>query len=102
MLIILPTLAYGIALVTLLFPKLDELKLPVIVYAITICAMLIAALHIRANNFFAIGAILFVISDSILAVNKFYMPFALASFLIMLTYGLAQAFIILGVVKQKL
>jgi uncharacterized membrane protein YhhN len=100
--IILPTLAYGITLVCFLYPKLGEMKLPVIVYATTICAMLIAALHIKVNIFFAIGAILFVISDSLLAVNKFYLPFASASFLIMLTYGLAQALIVTGIVKQKL
>jgi uncharacterized membrane protein YhhN len=100
-LIILLTLAYGIALVSLLFPKLGELKLPVIVYAATICTMLIAALHIKANKFFAIGGILFVISDSLLAINKFYLPFTSASFSIMLTYGLAQTFIVTGIIKNR-
>jgi len=45
------------------------------------------------------GAGLFVISDSVLAINKFYQPFEAAGILIMLTYGLAQFFIIKGAIK---
>jgi uncharacterized membrane protein YhhN len=100
--IILGALVYGVSLVAILFPRLGVMQLPVIVYAATICTMLIAALHLPVNKFFAIGAILFVISDSLLAVNKFYISFAGASFLIMLTYGLAQAFITTGVIKSKI
>ena len=42
------------------------------------------------------GALLFVISDSVLAINKFYQPFEVAGVIIMLTYGLAQLFIVEG------
>ena len=42
------------------------------------------------------GALLFVISDSSLAINKFYIPFEYAGIIIMLTYALAQLFIIEG------
>jgi hypothetical protein len=42
---------------------------------------------------------LFVISDSALAINKFYQSFELAGIIIMLTYGLAQLFIIEGVMR---
>jgi uncharacterized membrane protein YhhN len=45
------------------------------------------------------GALLFVISDSVLAVNKFYQPFAFAPVLIMITYGLAQLFITQGAIE---
>jgi uncharacterized membrane protein YhhN len=45
------------------------------------------------------GALLFVISDSVLAVNKFYQPFALAPVLIMITYGLAQLLITQGAIE---
>jgi hypothetical protein len=38
-------------------------------------------------------------SDSILAINKFYQPFEAAGVLIMLTYGLAQFFIVQGAIK---
>ena len=45
------------------------------------------------------GALLFVISDSVLAVNKFYYSFEWAGVVIMLTYGLAQLFICEGAIK---
>ena len=45
------------------------------------------------------GAFLFVVSDSLLAINKFYQSFEMAGIIIMLTYGLAQLFIVHGAVK---
>jgi uncharacterized membrane protein YhhN len=66
--------------------------------------MLLLALHLffirnkRAGLFMLLGAVLFVISDSMLAINKFYQPFNGAGLLIMLTYGLAQFFIIRGAI----
>jgi len=43
--------------------------------------------------------VLFVISDSVLAINKFYQPFEAANVIIMLTYGLAQLFIVTGAIR---
>jgi YhhN family len=40
-----------------------------------------------------------VLSDSILAINKFYRSFELAGIVIMLTYGLAQLFITEGAIS---
>ena len=45
-----------------------------------------------------IGALLFLISDSVLAINKFYLSFEWSGIIIMLTYGLAQFFIALGAI----
>lgn len=45
------------------------------------------------------GAALFVLSDSVLAINKFYQSFELAGLLIMLTYGAAQYFIVKGAIE---
>ena len=42
------------------------------------------------------GAVLFIISDSILAINKFYQSFEYAGIAIMLTYGIAQLLITFG------
>lgn len=106
-LLIAVVLAYGIALVWLLFPTLADLKIPVMVYAAVICTMLLCSLHIYlkankpANMFFVLGALLFVLSDSLLAINKFYQPFAFAGVCIMLTYCAAQYFIVTGFVKQQ-
>ena len=45
------------------------------------------------------GAFLFVVSDSVLAINKFYQSFEAAGIIIMLTYALAQLFIIKGATR---
>jgi uncharacterized membrane protein YhhN len=39
------------------------------------------------------------ISDSILALNKFYQPIAWSHFIIMVTYAMAQYLIVLGILK---
>ena len=98
-------LIYFIFMITTLFPKLGPLKIPVIVYAIVITSMLFVVFKgslkwaIPANNYILIGAILFVSSDSILAFNKFYAPITQASFYIMITYCMAQYFIVAGILK---
>ena len=100
-------IAYGIALVWLLYPHLGDLKLPVMVYAAVICTMLLCSLHIflkvtrKAARYFLLGACAFVISDSLLAINKFYQPFAYAGVFIMLTYCAAQYFIVQGFMLQQ-
>jgi uncharacterized membrane protein YhhN len=99
-------LGYGIALVWLLYPHLGDLKLPVIIYATVICTMLLCSLHIflkvnqKAARYFLTGAAAFVISDSLLAIDKFYQPFAYAGVFIMLTYCAAQYFIVRGFIEQ--
>ena len=99
-------LAYGITLVWQLYPHLGDLKLPVMVYAAIICSMLLCSLHIflkvnkKAAAFYLLGAAAFVVSDSLLAINKFYQPFAYAGVFIMLTYCAAQFFIVTGYTQQ--
>jgi uncharacterized membrane protein YhhN len=86
---------YG-ALIYLLSPQLGKMKLPVRIYGIVISFMLLLALHMlflrnkAAGRWMAIGAVLFVISDSLLAINKFYIPFAYADVVVILSYALAQ------------
>lgn len=93
---------YYSVLITFLTPWLGEMRLPVRVYGLVISFMLMLALHLlflvnrRAGLYIAGGAILFVLSDSLLAINKFYQSFEAAGFLVMLTYGLAQIFLATG------
>lgn len=105
--LLLVTLLYTSGLLYLLVPKLGSLTIPVIVYAIVITIMVLCSL--RAYNFssevsrlsLVLGAVFFVISDSLLAINKFYAPFSGAGFFIMLTYCLAQYFILTGFIKNN-
>ena len=101
----LPVILYYIALIYFLSPKLGDMKFAVRIYGIVISYMLIQALQTgRIKNMTAAtlmigGAVLFITSDSILAINKFYESFAYAGIAIMLTYGIAQLLITLGAVK---
>lgn len=103
--IFLPVMVYYVVLISVLSPTLEDMKWPVRIYGIVISFMLIKALQVgwiknRMTVFYLIsGAALFVISDSILAMNKFYQPFEYAGFFIMLTYGLAQLLIAVGAVR---
>jgi uncharacterized membrane protein YhhN len=53
----------------------------------------------KAGWWMLVGALLFVISDSLLAIDKFYQPLPFAGVLIILTYGLAQLFITTGAIS---
>ena len=96
---------YYSSLISLLYSHLGGMKLPVLVYGIVISWMFMLAMHMlfiknkTAGKWMMTGALLFVISDSLLAVNKFYQPFAIAGVVIMLSYGLAQLFIVDGAIK---
>jgi len=98
-------IAFLIGILSLLLPHLGDMKIPVAIYAITICSMLSAAL-IGFQNFpntskywILGGAMSFVLSDTILAFNKFHQPIEMASFMIMLSYLLAQYSITTGILK---
>jgi uncharacterized membrane protein YhhN len=96
---------YYSGLIYILYNDLGEMKIPVLVYGLVISTMFLLALHMlfiknrEAGKMMMLGALLFVASDSILAINKFYQPFEMAGILIMLTYGLAQLFITLGAAR---
>lgn len=98
-------LGYFFGMVGLLFPKLGPLQIPVMVYAAVITTMLFVAYkgsltwEKPAAYFILAGAIFFVLSDSILAINKFYQPLAQSVFWIMSTYILAQFFIVSGILR---
>ena len=96
---------YYVAIIAILSPYLGDMKLPVRIYAIVISFMFLMAMHMlyiknkTAGFRLMAGALLFVISDSILAVNKFYQPFETAGLFVMATYGLAQLFLMEGAIR---
>ena len=98
----------GILLYACLFPHLDNiLKIAVFVYASAISTMVLVAINrknqVTESSFIwvTLGAILFFISDSLLATNKFWISIPLSSIWIMSTYMLAQYFILSGLVRQE-
>ena len=86
-----------VAFYRLLSPTLGQLKIPVMVYIAAIIAMLWMAGELyftQASNLhllLLVGAIIFAVSDSALAWNKFKQPFKGAQWVILLTYFAAQS-----------
>jgi len=95
-------IAYGMILGAVLIPNLGSMMIPVVAYLIVILAMGISA-SLGAENhiFIIIGALLFILSDSIIAVNKFLTPVPFSSLWIMTIYYSAQFFIMHGFLNMK-
>lgn len=93
---------YYASLIYILYPTLADMRVPVMVYGVVISTMFMLAMHAlfiknaAAGKLMMAGALFFVVSDSVLAMNKFYQPFKGAGIIIMLTYGLAQFLIVKG------
>jgi uncharacterized membrane protein YhhN len=104
--LLIPVLIYGVILVSFLYSDLKGMRLPVIIYAIVILSMLSGAINRmykagkRSYRLVLSGAILFVISDSAIAINKFSFHFKLAGVVIMSTYITAQYLIVAGYLDQ--
>jgi len=100
-----PVLIYYSVLISWLGPQLGTLKTPVVIYGAIISTMLLLALHmlympaVRSGRLFMLGALLFVASDSALAINKFSSPFPESGLVIMITYGLAQFLLTTGALQ---
>ena len=97
---------FGISTFSYLYNTLGTLKTPVFFYFLAILTMVLSAVSMYAREAIAgkivhWGAILFMISDSLIAINKFKFDIPYSGFLIMSTYILAQWLIINGLLKSK-
>lgn len=111
----LPFLALGAGLLYVLFqenvPGFAEMSIPVVVYASVIVVMVLSALNrygkvnAQSFKFVMLGAILFMISDSIIALSRFTLLFEnnmfIARLLIMPLYVVGQYYIVKGCSLQK-
>lgn len=102
-----PVVLATTGLLTILFPHLGGLKVPVTIYALTITAMMLQAIYrfgyTGSSSYWLIffGALLFMISDSALAINKFMGGFPYAGLLVMTTYMGAQVLIVTGLQRHR-
>ncbi len=93
---LLPFVVYGILIFVILLPGLNAMTLPVAAYVIVIMVMAWQAWDQWDDKrtqwalLAFIGAVLFVVSDSLLAINKFGEPFLAARALTLTTYFSAQ------------
>jgi len=96
-------LAFAATLFGVLYPRLGRMKVPVFIYSLVMLVMAAAGrLPIRPNQDpgSAHGrgrAVLFMLSDGVLAVNRFRKPFRSAQALILSAYFAAQGLIALSV-----
>jgi uncharacterized membrane protein YhhN len=92
-------LAYTAALLYLLWPHIGAVRIPVVIYAAVLMVMgwQAAEMWLAWRDWSALaamlGAVLFLLSDSTLALNKFRAPIAQSSVIIMSTYWAAQLLI---------
>ena len=99
-------IAYTVILWISLFPHLGEMLLPVTLYTLTIFGMVIMAIF-RQNrtstlSFYLVfsGAVIFLLSDSIIAINKFMVSVIYERLLVISTYMIAQFLITTGLAEH--
>jgi uncharacterized membrane protein YhhN len=92
---------YALVMAVVMTPSLREMAIPVYFYLVAITLMVIfAALRATKNKFTLYGAASFIVSDSIIAINKFTMPVPAVDYIVMITYYLALFLIVYGFLKE--
>ncbi|CAB4867265.1 MAG: hypothetical protein F2793_02560 [Actinobacteria bacterium] len=104
-----PYVAYWIALMAVIVPTAGAMLVPIVVYSLCLLAMAVSALDLvirvpqKYGWMVAIGAGLFMASDSVLALTRFGPISATpaSNSMTMLTYVVAQALIIVGFARGQ-
>jgi uncharacterized membrane protein YhhN len=95
-------IAYGTAVFNWMSPQLGALFIPVLAYLSIIMAMAIMAWSsVKKNKWLVLGAMSFVISDSLIGIDKFVSPIPYAGLAIMVTYYLAQYSLVRGMLTYQ-
>lgn len=107
-LILLPYLLYLAVVLIVLVPVSEGImQVIIVIYGCSLIGMAIAAGNLKGKVFPSTfkylfwGSTLFVISDTLLAVNKFHTELPKSAILIMSTYIAAQFLIMMGLTKKK-
>lgn len=104
---LIPVIIFGLGLIEYLYPGLGTMTIPVILYALAILTMLASALNrlekVNRLSYYVVlsGAVLFLISDTGIAISKFHHHFKGSSLFIMTTYMAAQLLIVAGYILEK-
>ena len=103
---VLPFALFAIILFKFLIPNAGDFAIPIFIYGIAISVMAGTA-RLREGNtsqesyrLAMYGSILFLISDSLLAIDKFYAEIPLNGLWVMSTYITAQVFLVKGILKH--
>lgn len=99
-------MVYGAIFYIFLYPKLYDMKIPVLIYNLTLITTLITAIgrkgKVNTLSYILVltGVILFVISDSFIALTLFYKRFLFSEIMIGVPYFTAQFLIIRGLLSN--
>jgi uncharacterized membrane protein YhhN len=101
-------LAYILLMAYLTLPYVDSvIQVPLVIYGVVLCLMILAAWYRKGQTtdesfqLVVLGAALFIISDSILAINRFSHTIPFSGVAIMSTYIVAQWLIVNGLLQHK-
>jgi uncharacterized membrane protein YhhN len=94
---VIPT--FAVAYSAVLWPNLGALAIPVMLYIAAIVAMAMLSLRVRPIEV-PLGAVLFMVSDSLIALEKFLWQAAWVGPLVWITYALAQLLITRGMLTS--
>jgi uncharacterized membrane protein YhhN len=83
-----------------LWPGLAEMRIPVLAYSVVLTLMVLSAQYSSFAPKVAIGALLFFVSDTMLAINIFGYPFSGARTFVWISYYIAQLLITIGVTSS--
>ncbi|HET8859702.1 lysoplasmalogenase [Marivirga sp.] len=102
-------LGYVLLMAYLTLPYVDSIiQVPLVFYGLVLCLMILAAWYRKDQTtdesfqFVVLGAALFIISDSILAINRFSHTIPFSGVAIMGTYIIAQWLIVNGLLKHEI
>lgn len=97
-----PAIAYGVLLATWLVPQAGALQVHVSVYIACLLGMVVMACRVEAApRLLWLGAMLFLLADSLIGVNKFAAPFPNAVLVIVSLYFTGQTLIALGLLRHR-
>lgn len=102
-----PFVLLFVGLLGLIYNNLGDILLPVLVYGIAISTFGTAVLlnyrqqKTTANTWLLLGAILFIASDSLIALNNFYMSKPLFNIAIIVLYIVSQYLIVKAIIAKE-
>lgn len=98
----LPVIGYAVLMIAWMLPGAGALKVPVALYFVCLLAMALCAVRVeRQPGPLWLGALLFVIADSLIGVNKFVQPFPQAVLVIVCCYFSGQVLIAWGLLRLQ-
>lgn len=93
---------YAAIMALILKPSLGELMIPIFFYIAVITTMgVFAALRASESKLVLYGALSFIVSDSIIAINRFTVPIPASGYITMATYYLAIFLITYGYTRRS-